>query len=91
MRLSTLLTALPLFILGCSQHPVVIKEPVEVKVPVAVPCEVQLPDRPVWAMDTPGLKKENILTKGVEALREVEQRHQYEIELEAALKACTKK
>lgn len=73
---------------GCCPKPTIIREPVEVKVPVAVPCGAKQPEKPKWAMDTLTASA-NIFDKGLAAIKEIEQRRQYERELEATLKACT--
>lgn len=73
---------------GCQCKPTIIKEPVEVIKPVPVPCKVELPKRPVWQMDYPEVRSAGLFVKGNSALLELEQRRQYERELEAVLKTC---
>jgi hypothetical protein len=59
----------------------------EVKVPVQVPCKVDLPQRPVFAVD--GLPIGADIWEQMKALRaERKQRQGYEAELEAAVRAC---
>lgn len=76
-----------LFLSACCK-PTIIREPVEVKVPVPVPCATDLPTKPVWQLDYPEVKDAGLFVKGNSALLELEQRRQYERELEAALVAC---
>lgn len=77
-----------LVLTGCVTTPVVIKEPVEVKVLVKVPCVERLPEKPIFALDDPSLKSRGLYEKGVAMLREIEQRRDYEKQLEAELEAC---
>lgn len=71
---------------GCAASPPV---PVvqEVRIPVPVPCTVDVPERPVWAVDA--LPIGSGIWDQMRALRqERHQRQAYEIELEAAVRAC---
>ena len=83
------LIALCLILAACCPEATIIKEPVEVKVPVPVPCPVVIPPKPVWQLDYPEVRSAGLFVKGNSALLELEQRRQYERELEAALIACT--
>jgi len=58
-----------------------------VEVPVEVPCKVNLPVKPSWVVAQVS-NDAGLLDKGTAVLKEVEQRRQYERELEAAMKAC---
>lgn len=61
--------------------------PQRVLVPVAVPCKVDMPKPPVWA--TAALAADAGIWDQVKALlAERKQRIGYELELEAALRAC---
>ncbi|HIE0452269.1 hypothetical protein N0649_06975 [Pseudomonas aeruginosa] len=61
---------------------------VRVEVPVAVPCRVPAVEVPAWA--TAGLKKsDDIQTKVRALLAELQQRKGYEVQLRAAVKACS--
>ncbi len=75
---------------GCiCPPPLVIKEPVEVKVPVPVAClDAPLP-KPEWELDKPA--PAGMFGKTTAVLRELEQRRNYEREMEAAIQACIKK
>jgi len=84
--------SLVLLLSACCPKPlVVVKEAVEVKIPVPVPCKVEMPAKPVWQLDYPATRSAGLFVKGNSALVELEQRRQYERELEAALLACTEK
>lgn len=68
---------------GTSHAPVV----TEVKIPIAERCEAPVPDRPVFAVDLLPIGSD--IYQQVKALRaEREQRKGYELELEAAVRAC---
>ncbi|MBV5701750.1 hypothetical protein ACIUXA_08930 [Pseudomonas aeruginosa] len=61
---------------------------VRVEVPVAVPCRVPAVEVPAWA--TAGLKKsDDIQTKVRALLAELQQRKGYEVQLRAAVQACS--
>ena len=83
-----ILTALSLSLAACCPPQLIVKEPVEVKVPVPVPCQIQPPQKPIWQLDYPAVRSAGLFVKGNSALIELEQRRQYERELEAALSAC---
>lgn len=83
------LIALCLCLAACCPPQMVVREPVEVKVPVPVPCKIDLPQKPIWQLDYPEVRSAGLFVKGNSALVELEQRRQYERELEAALLACT--
>lgn len=86
MKSLTILICLALA--GCCPKPSIIREPVEVMVPVPVPCDAKLPVKPIWKLDAPEVRKAGLFLKGNSSLQELEQRRQYERELEAALSAC---
>lgn len=59
----------------------------EVRVPVPVPCHVDVPERPAFAVD--GLPIGSGIWQQMKALRaERLDRQAYELELEAAVRAC---
>lgn len=81
-----------LFALGlsaCATDQIVVKEAKEVLVPVPVPCKVVVPPRPSFKLDGQEVRGQGLFYKGNAALIELEQRRQYELELEAALLSCT--
>lgn len=73
---------------GCCK-PTVIKEPIEVLVPVATPCVDKPVDKPKWALDAVS-EGSSVFDRVTAALFEIEQRRQYERELEAVLAPCVK-
>lgn len=79
------LVCMALMLTGCGLMPA--PKVVEVKVPVQVQCKVTHPDRPLFAVD--GLPVGSGIWEQMKALRaERLQRIGYEIELEAAVRAC---
>lgn len=82
MKTAILLTVL--LLTGCAG---MTPRVVEVKVPVPVPCKATPPERPLFAVD--GLAIGSGIWEQMKALRaERQQRIGYEVELEAAVKAC---
>lgn len=73
-----------LILSACSFIPQKIKE---VQVPVAIPCKITPPNKPDFAVDNLGIN-EDIFNQVKALLAEREQRKGYELELEAAIKAC---
>ncbi len=86
MRAMTIAACLVLT--GCCK-PTIIKEPIEVKVPVPVPCVDKPVDKPKWSLDV-ATADASIFDKVTLGLKEIEQRRQYERELEAVLAPCVK-
>lgn len=78
----------PLLLLtACASPAPLLQPPIEVKVPIAVPCRAEMPAKPAWPMD--GLPADaDIYTQAKTLLAEIEARIGYEIELEAAVRAC---
>lgn len=73
---------------GCASEPTVVHEPVEVKVPVMVPCRSKEVAEPKWATDAVA-QDADYFEKTRAVVEELAQRIAYEIELRAALQACT--
>jgi hypothetical protein len=90
--LAGLAAAVALGLAGCATRP---PQLVEIRVPVPVPCQVATPARPAMPTDAlvPAVPGEQILAsieRKVKALlAELELREGYELELLAALQACT--
>lgn len=84
-KLFTLSIVLPLY--GClaTTGPAVIDH----NVIVQVPCNVTMPDKPVFPLTDSGNVKDDIFLKTKKALAEIEQRKGYESKLEAAAQSCT--
>ena len=71
---------------GCASQPP-IQKPIEVHVPVTVPCKAPLPIRPAFVVDA--LPLGSGIWQQMAALRaERLQRQGFEIEMEAAIRAC---
>ncbi|MEW4394426.1 hypothetical protein ACM7HV_14220 [Pseudomonas paraeruginosa] len=84
--MSRLLLCLCLFLAGCAGSPPE-PRPLRVEMPLAVPCRVPEVRPPSWAGAT--LKAGDSLQTKVRALlAERRQRQGYELELQAALRAC---
>lgn len=58
---------------------------------VEVPCNVNMPDKPVYPLTDTGDVKDDIFVKSKKALAEIEARKGYETKLEAAAQSCTDK
>ncbi len=83
--MKTLTMTLICTLAGCSVQEVV--RPIEVKVPVAVPCTVDVPQKPISAVDA--LPIGSNIWRQMAALRADRiNRLAYEKELEAAIAAC---
>lgn len=83
----TALSLIALLLAGCACKPIIVKEPVEVKVPVPVPCVAEVPAKPQWELDK-YLKSGTLFERGNAALIEIEQRREYEAQLEAVVLHC---
>jgi len=88
MKLISLL--LVVLLAGCGAAPL-IKEPIEVKIPVAILCLSEPVAKPSWILDNPDLATQNVFEKALALIQELEQRREYERQLEAVLLACTTK
>lgn len=75
---------------GCANPQTkVVYQPYEVKVPgPVVKCKVQVPEKPEFFLDAPGIERLTDFEKGQAMIGELEQRRAYEKELEAAVLEC---
>lgn len=90
MKTYTAFAILPTFLLcGClaTVGPAVVDH----NVIVQVPCNVTLPEKPVYPLTDTGDVKDDIFVKSKKALSEIEERKAYETKLEAAAQSCTDK
>ena len=90
MKFYTAFAILPAFLLcGClaTTGPAVVDH----NVIVQVPCNVTMPDKPVFPLTDSGKVEDNIFDKSKKALAEIEDRKAYETKLEAAAQSCTDK
>lgn len=85
-----LIALIPLFMAGCSTcPPTVVAEAKEVKVPVPVPCISELPQHPDWELNKYLDGQASLFEKWNAALIELEQRREYEAQLEALMVQCS--
>ena len=83
----TLKLAPLLLLAACASSSPVLQPPTVVELPVAVPCRVVAPAIPAWPMDSLA-SNADIFSQAKTLLAEIEARIAYEIELEAAVRAC---
>jgi len=88
--MNKIILVVPVFLLcGClaTTGPAVIDH----NVIVQVPCNVTMPDKPVFPLTDVGDVKDDVFVKTKKALSEIEERKSYEAKLEAAAQSCTDK
>lgn len=64
---------------------------VDHNVMVQIPCNVTLPEKPVYSLTDTGTVQDSIFDKTKKSLAEIEERKAYEAKLEAAAKSCADK